>query len=310
MTGRPMAFRFFEVMSQRLCPACLSQRLKPFAAAQPEHLLRCLQCGLVFECRTPSDQELADYYRHYSYSRLKPCSSATQASFRRVLESLAPWQGQGRLLDLGCGQGDFLVAAAAAHWRPAGMEFSQDAVALCRQRGLEVLQGANASSAFFGKHFDVVTAFEVLEHLRTPGDLLRDAASLLMPGGLLYLTTPNFNTLLRHVECDAFQMLCSPEHLCFFTPASLRRLAVRHGFRVAAMRTTGLDPWRLKKALRLGNPLRTNDSGAPPSAVDPLNALREAAHTRRRVALLKASVNSLVNAFGAGDTLKAWLVKV
>ena len=105
-------------------------------------------------------------------------------------------------------------------------------------------------------------------------------------------------------------MLCYPEHLCFFTPASLRRLAVRHGFRVAALRTTALDPWRLKKALRLGHPLSIKDCGARPSAVDSLNSLREAAHTSRRVALLKAAVNSLVNAFGAGDTIKAWLVKV
>ena len=284
--------------------------MQPVAAVQPENLLRCLQCGLVFEWRMPSDQELTDFYRHYSYSRLKPCSSATHASFRRVLLSLARWRGQGRLLDLGCGQGDFLMEAAAAHWHPLGMEFSKDAVSLCCKRGLQVLQGANASTAFAGEHFDVVTSFEVLEHLRTPGDLLIDAASVLKPGGLLYLTTPNFNALLRHLERDEFQMLAYPEHLCFFTPASLRRLATRHGFRIAALCTTGLDPSRLKKALRAGHLLKRDNSGAAPGAVASQSDLREASHTRRSVALLKAAVNAFVNAFGAGDTLKAWLVKV
>jgi SAM-dependent methyltransferase len=297
-------------MSHRPCPACDGRRLEPVAGVQPEHLVRCLQCGLVFEWRLPADQELADLYGHYSYNRLKPCLPATQASYRQVLQTLAPWRGQGRLLDLGCGQGDFLVEAAAAHWRPTGMEFSQAAIALCRQRGLEVAQGASAATALAGRRFDVVTAFEVLEHLRTPGDLLRDAASLLESGGLMYLTTPNFNALLRHLERDRFAMVSYPEHLCFFTPASLGRLAARHGFRVAALRTTGLDPWRLKQGLMPAPPRQAEDCGSPSSAADPRSVLRAAVYTRRRMALLKAAVNAMVNAVGAGDTIKAWLVRV
>lgn len=280
------------------------------ASVQPEHLRRCFNCGLVFECRTPSDQELTAHYGHYSYGRLKPCPPATRASYRQVLKSLEPWRGKGRLLDLGCGQGDFLVEAAAAHWQATGMEFSEAAVSLCRQRGLEVIQGASAAHALSDRRFDVVTAFEVLEHLRSPGDLLSDAATLLERGGLMYLTTPNFNALLRHLERDSFASISYPDHLCFFTPASLRQLATRHGFRVAFLQTTGLDPWRLKHCLRVsGSPESKAPSKGAAVTVAP-SEFRNAVYSSRRMVLLKAAVNALVNAVRAGDTLKAWLVKL
>lgn len=300
----------------RPCPACEGRRLVPVAVVQPEHLLRCLHCGLVFEWRSPSDQELAAHYGQYSYGHLKPCPLATRASYRQVLQSLAPWRGQSRLLDLGCGQGDFLAEAASANWQVTGLELSEAAVTLCSQRGLDVVQGASAATALPGRHFDVVTAFEVLEHLRTPGDLLRDAASLLERGGLMYLTTPNFNALMRHLERDRFAPVSYPDHLCFFTPASLRSLAARHGFRVAALRTTGLDPWRLMQGLNPRRPPQSTDSVAASTSVasstaaDPRGELRAAAYTRRRVALVKYAVNAMVNVVGSGDTLKAWLVRV
>jgi SAM-dependent methyltransferase len=298
------------MLKRRSCPACGTIKIKPNYAVRPQHLLKCQRCGLVFEARSPTDHELASHYGQYSYSRIKSCPPATQASYREVLSTLAPWRGHGRLLDFGCGQGDFLVEAAAAHWQPTGMEFSEDAVTLCHQRGLSVTQGARAVTAFAGGCFDVVTAFEVLEHLRNPGDLFQDAACLLEPGGLLYITTPNYNSLLRFLERDRFAMVAYPDHLCLFTSGSLRRLAARHNFRIATLRTSGLDPYRLMRALRPSPLQQTTDSVSPSSTIAHRNALREASYAHPHAALLKASVNALVNAIGAGDTLKVWLVKM
>jgi SAM-dependent methyltransferase len=217
------------------------------------------------------------------------------------------------LLDIGCGQGDFIHEASISSWKAFGIEFSPAAVSLCQRRGLQVVQGSTGpslSSTTQCRTFDVVTAFEVLEHLRDPGDLLNDASMLLDSGGLLYLTTPNFNAFLRHLERDRFSPVSYPDHLCFFTPASLRILAARHGFRVAALRTTGLDPWRLKHALRPCRLSTINDLDVQSNVSDARTVLRVSVYERRHMALLKAAVNSIVNVVGAGDTLKAWLVKV
>jgi SAM-dependent methyltransferase len=294
----------------RLCPACDGRILHPFQQVQPENLLRCSSCGLVFETRSPTLDELNAHYGHYSYSQLKTCPNATRQSFRQVLQSLAPWRGRGRLLDLGCGQGDFLVEATAAHWQAMGMEFSDSAVSLCRSRGLEVFQGSSATTALNNRKFDVITAFEVLEHLRAPGDLLSDSAKLLDDGGILYLTTPNLNAFLRYFEGDNFAPVSYPDHLCFFTLKSLRNLANRHGFRVAAVRTSGLDPFRLKRCLMNQQSLITPDQSETPRSQVSCSDLREAAFSHPSIALLKASVNTFLNMTGTGDTLKAWLVKL
>jgi SAM-dependent methyltransferase len=291
------------------CPSCNSCSLRICSSVQPQHLLRCSACGLVFESRIPSDDELAAHYAEYSYSMLKPCLPATKVSFRNVLRSFLPWEGKRRLLDLGCGQGDFMVDALASHWYPRGIEFSQAAVLLCRGRGLQVVQGDSAARAFTNNSFDVVTAFEVLEHVRSPGDLLTDASKVLVSGGLLYITTPNFNSLLRYLEGDLFEPVSYPDHLCFFSPISLRKFAAIHGFRVAALRTTGLDPWRLKDSLRIRLRQGISDPAVGALIRDARTELREEACSSRRVAIMKSLVNGMVNAVGVGDTLKAWLVK-
>jgi hypothetical protein len=188
-----------------------------------------------------------------------------------------------------------------------------------RSRGLRVTQGDASTLIRQDAQFDVISAFEVLEHLRSPGDLLRDARALLTPSGLLYLTTPNFNSLLRHLEGGNFSAICYPDHLCFFSPQSLRQLARKHGLKVARLRTTGLDPWRLKRAMlpritrSSSSHSNDQDSGSlighasPPAGCRA--ALREATYSSRWGALAKGGVNTLVSLFGCGDTLKAWLVK-
>lgn len=207
----------------------------------------------------------------------------------------------------------------AAGWQAQGLEYSSEAVTLCRSRGLHVTQGEASALIRQGAQFDVISAFEVLEHLRSPGELLRDARDLLTPSGLLYLTTPNFNALLRHLEGSDFSAVSYPDHLCFFSPKSLRYLARKHGFRLAKFRTTGLDPWKLKRAMihRSSRSITPQDPdqdstlliGHASARAGCRTALREAAHTSRWVALAKGSVNTLTNVFGCGDTLKAWLVK-
>ena len=307
------------MICHKTCPACANNNFKTLSSFPSEQLCQCSRCSLVFEQRIPSDAELAAHYSQYGYSQQKPCPAATQASYRQVLSTFQASRGHGRLLDFGCGQGDFLQQATAAGWQAQGLEYSSEAIKLCRSRGLRVTQGDASTLIRQGAQFDVISAFEVLEHLRSPGDLLRDARALLTPSGLLYLTTPNFNSLLRHLEGGNFSAICYPDHLCFFSPQSLRQLARKHGLKVARLRTTGLDPWRLKTAMLPRIPRSSSshsndqDSGSlighasPPAGCRA--ALREATYSSRWGALAKGGVNTLVSLFGCGDTLKAWLVK-
>lgn len=295
--------------SHRVCPVRNSSKIVSVIAFQPQSLLRCSSCSLVFEKRIPTDDELTAHYAHYSYSSLKECPLATRESFRKVLDSFSSWQGKRRLLDLGCGQGDFIVEANAVHWHATGIEFSESAVSLCRERGLTIALGSSAAKVFDANNFDVITAFEVLEHLRDPADLLKDASRLLRSGGLLYLTTPNFDALLRHLERDCFEPICYPDHLCHFSATSLRNLAANYGFTVAKLHTTGLDPWRLKRCFSLSRFSKVTTAVASPSEAKARSEFREATLSSLSLVLTKSAVNAMVNAAKIGDTLKAWLVK-
>ena len=112
---------------------------------------------------------------------------ARRRIFREILESLPP-PGPKRLLDIGCGAGQWLKEIGYG----VGIEKSPIARAICKSRGLDVKPNGFNSHSF---EFDVVTAFDVMEHCAFPGDIVSDAYSRLKPGGYSIVTVPAYNWL-------------------------------------------------------------------------------------------------------------------
>lgn len=140
----------------------------------------------------------------------------------------------GRVLDVGCGSGTFLVQMKALGWRVQGIDPDPEAVASASQAGLDVTQGT-LDDIDLGEHegtFDAVTLSHVIEHLHDPVETLRQVKLLLRPGGLIWIATPNLEALgLRRFHRN-WRGLEPPRHLVLFTRASLDGL----------LRRTGLEP--------------------------------------------------------------------
>jgi SAM-dependent methyltransferase len=160
-----------------------------------------------------------------------------------------PFQGQGRLLDFGCGAGAFLEHMRDLGWAVEGIDVSRTAAERTSWRtGIPVHVGTFPAPGLESASYEAVTMWQALEHVPDPLAVLREAHRLLVPGGALLVAVPNFDSWGRqHFGRDWFP-LDVPRHLTHFTPASLRRVAEASAFRVERLRSYGEDGWARRSA--------------------------------------------------------------
>lgn len=144
----------------------------------------------------------------------------------------------GRLLDIGCGDGQALEHLRDLGWQVEGVDFDERAVRAARARGLEVHTGTLESQEYPDASFDAITMSHVIEHVHDPLGLMRECCRALRSGGRLVVVTPNIGSLGRWCFGEAWRGLEPPRHLQIFTPQLLRRLAEKAGFRKIEVSTT------------------------------------------------------------------------
>jgi 2-polyprenyl-3-methyl-5-hydroxy-6-metoxy-1,4-benzoquinol methylase len=144
-----------------------------------------------------------------------------------------------RLLDIGCGGGDFLALMRFLGWDVQGVEPDPQACAAARARfNLPVLNGELANVELPREAFDVVTSFHAIEHMERPFRLIESGLPLLAPGGRMLIVTPNGTGLGHRVFRSAFADLLPPRHLTIFSGKALSQAAEALGGRVVECRTT------------------------------------------------------------------------
>jgi SAM-dependent methyltransferase len=147
-------------------------------------------------------------------------------------------RGGGRLLDVGCGDGQSLEILADLGWSVSGVEVDASAVAVARGRGIDVRHGTIADAGFADETFDVVTSSHVIEHVHSPLDFLAQSRRILKTGGRLVAVTPNARAMLLVRHGRNWLALDPPRHLVLFTAPSLEALAREAGFRGVQVHAT------------------------------------------------------------------------
>jgi 2-polyprenyl-3-methyl-5-hydroxy-6-metoxy-1,4-benzoquinol methylase len=290
-----------EQAVQRTCPGCDGRDAAPvFQLAGGAHSVeRCVACGLAFLWPPASGAALEALYGAYYRADNVALHPITAARYHRILGRLEASRGPGRLLDVGCGAGQFLEVARARGWTAEGTEISSSAAPFLESRGVTVHRGELPDIAL-GSVYDAVTLLEVLEHVRRPQAYLEAACRLLRPGGLLYLTTPNFDGLSRRLLGERWRVM-APEHLAYYSPGALRHGLARAGFADVHVRTKNLDVVDLSHKL-------VSRRQPPPghSNITETTALREKLEGRTGYAWAKALANRVLALSGTGDTLEAY----
>jgi SAM-dependent methyltransferase len=232
------------------CPACGSVEQSPAATRQGFTYVRCGNCSCLYISRRPTEDALLEMYRRFpesaagdeveSYDSRDEVREA-RYRFQRVLQVAR----SGRLLDVGCGRGDFLRAAQLSF-----EVFGVDVAARLEASDLEIrfFEGRLEDASFEEGSFQIVTAFEVLEHLFDPASTLREVHRVLADKGLFVFQTGDSDSLRARLAMDSWPYLQPPVHLNIFGRRSLAMLMQRTGFRIAkswsfgkaARRVTGL----------------------------------------------------------------------
>lgn len=144
-----------------------------------------------------------------------------------------------RLLDVGCGNGAFLSFAIDAGWDVVGVDSDPLAVTAAQTRGLAVHAVDAQSLPFESRSFDVVTVSHVLEHVHEPRILLKECLRVLVPGGQLWLETPNVASAGHKVFGRAWRDLDPPRHLTIYSREALADVLKEAGFEKIRFRFHG-----------------------------------------------------------------------
>jgi 2-polyprenyl-3-methyl-5-hydroxy-6-metoxy-1,4-benzoquinol methylase len=255
-------------------------------------------CGSLFVSPEAVHQETAELYGHYYDRPLCEVASVVVESLARIVRRAERYRRTGRWLDIGYGEGALLTVANQHGWRCHGTEIAPAMLERGRVQGWEVATSTRDASRFPAGGFDVVTLIETLEHVPRPRAFLADSARLLRPGGVLFLTTPNADSLNRRLLGAAWSVVSPPEHLTLWTARGLMAATSSLGFQVERLRTDGLNPMELLARLRAAlQPVHRNEAALA------LNIAFSKSRWRRAC---KASVNAGLSLVRLGDTLKLW----
>jgi 2-polyprenyl-3-methyl-5-hydroxy-6-metoxy-1,4-benzoquinol methylase len=281
------------------CPACLASDSRLWASKSGHSLWRCAKCGSLFTSAEGVQQETEELYGHYYDRPLGDVPLVVLESLARIVRRAERYRRTGMWLDIGYGEGALLSLASKNGWRCHGTEIAPAVLERGRLQGWEVATSTQDGSRFPEGGFDVVTLIETLEHVAGPRAFLADAARLLRPGGVLFLTTPNADGLNRRLLGSSWSVISPPEHLTLWTTRGLVAATASLGFEVDQLRTEGFNPIEVLGRLSpvAGKPLNRNEAGLA------LNSAFSASRWRRAC---KRSVNAVLSLLTLGDTLKMW----
>jgi SAM-dependent methyltransferase len=206
---------------------------------QMYRLVRCHSCGGVWLASAPQPEEMG---RHYTEDYHKAIVTAGEGSATRrwkdQVKLISHYKPGGAILDLGCSSGGFLSTMRGSAWELYGIEMEESTAERARATtGAEVFVGDAVEASFLPASFDVVTCFDVLEHVYSPRQVLTKVLEWLKPGGIFYAMMPNIDSWEARLFGTHWFGLELPRHLSHFSPRSLRYLMTELGFEEVCVKT-------------------------------------------------------------------------
>jgi len=283
------------------CLITNAQDLYPLKGYEKNYLVKSKSSGFVFCSKIPTEEEILNHYNNYPIG-YGADSTITTIRINEVLDGFEKFRKNNKMLDVGCGPGLFLIEAKKRGWEVYGTEFTDKQLVYLKDKGINTLKGKLTNNSFEDGLFDVIISSEVIEHINNPVEEMQHFHRLLRKGGLVYITTPNFNALERYLLKGDYEIIEYPEHLSYYTPTTINLLLTNNGFEKLKITTTGVSIARIKKSLKRKN----NESTELVASDETLREQLETGYKRH----IKSFINGMLNFLGIGNSLKVWYVKV
>jgi SAM-dependent methyltransferase len=207
-------------------------------------LFRCRSCGFVFQVdAVGSDTTVQDYSEYYDLAFAEKGQKFMYPARATVLQDICRRADNhtttGReLLDIGCGDGQFLYWAAQQGFAAHGIEPSKSLSAYAASvSGADIATAPYTDDAFPAERFDAITMIQVLEHMASPVDVLKTAYRHLKPGGVILVEVPSIAAphflAYRGTGIEWFVARAEgviPSHISYFSPQSMERMTAKAGF--------------------------------------------------------------------------------
>jgi len=199
-------------------------------------VVKCRNCGLVYVNPQPEEDEIEKFYEGHQKFYIKRYPTKLKSKLREArreinrIKRILPYKKGIRLLDIGCGCGFLLKEGKSLGWEVTGIEICEEEVEFAiKQFGVNVIKGNFLDLNIEGK-FDVITMFDLIEHLTNPSECFKKCYSLLKENRFLIIATPDVEHQNVKKEGKNWGHFKPPEHLFYFSLKTLKKMCEKAGF--------------------------------------------------------------------------------
>jgi 2-polyprenyl-3-methyl-5-hydroxy-6-metoxy-1,4-benzoquinol methylase len=281
------------------CLICGSDSLKTLKNYEKDHLVRCRHCSFVFSRLRPTEDELNQTYAAYQRGSNAP-TEITLEKLRARAKWLCGQTNVRTVLDVGCGDGHFLAMFSEMGCKTYGTEFDRESAKIAESKGAVMLEGSLTPAlpeSISG--FDVIIFTEVIEHINNPRAVLDHFYKLLNPGGLVFITTPNFDGLERFMLGPGWGMIMYPEHITYFSTRTLDDVVRLSGLNKVKTYTENISLFRIVQFFNRFRKIGQVDA-------ERVSAQAQSLVSQNKVAgLIKSGINGVLRVTNLGSSIVA-----
>ena len=252
-----MPFRYKQILTMNnKCRTCGSTQTIFYFAIKNLRVIRCIECSHVFLDTAHTESSIKALYENYDNqlknSYFKGITAVTRNNINKYLKhclNLLSSNNIPTLLDIGCGIGTLMEEAKKNGFITEGVEICEELAKIAsKNTGSTIYTDFLEKLPLPSEHYNIITMYDLLEHLKSPENEIRHAHRTLKKGGILFILCPNDNAMIRiiskYIYFSTFHLVSKPmkilyyrDHLSYFTKKSLTTLLERNGFEITSIKT-------------------------------------------------------------------------